>query len=121
MHVLEAVSRALATALLEPLLAAGGGDAAHGFARPLPPQVLLTWLNQPSEDWSQINSWCEDAFLQTAARPGSQGPLQGRRPGLWHYSFNVVVDRKRQRHDPSVDPVTGFLKRASMASDSTKR
>jgi cytochrome P450 len=109
MQVLEAASRAFTTALLDPLLAADGGDAAHDFARPLPAQVLLTFLNQPPEDWSQIKTWCEDAFLQTATEPDLQARFQAADRGLWDYSYAVVADRKKQPRDVSVDPVSGML------------
>jgi cytochrome P450 len=45
MQAVEGASRVLTAQLLEPLLEAGRGDAAHDFARALPPQVLLTFLN----------------------------------------------------------------------------
>ncbi len=46
----ERVSRQLAVTLIKPLIAASSGDAAHDLARPLPPQVLLSFLGQPAED-----------------------------------------------------------------------
>jgi cytochrome P450 len=109
MQALESASRTFATELLDPLLAAGGGDAAHDFARPLPPQVLLTFLNQPSEDWPQIKTWCEDAFLQTATEPDLQTRFEAADKGLWDYSHAVVSERKKHPRDVSVDPVSGML------------
>jgi cytochrome P450 len=95
--------------LLDPLLAAGGGDAAHEFARPLPPQVLLAFLNQPRGDWSQTKAWCEDAYLQTASEPDLQARFVKADQGLWDYAYWVVADRKRHPRDVSRDPVSGLL------------
>jgi cytochrome P450 len=109
MRALEAASRAFTASLLDPLLASGGGDAAHEFARPLPPQVLLTFLDQPPADWEQIKTWCEDAFLQSASEPDLQARFQTADQGLWDYSFAVVADRKQHPRDAAVDPVSGLL------------
>jgi cytochrome P450 len=109
MQALERASRTFATALLEPLLAAGGGDAAHDFARPLPPQVLLTFLNQPAQDWQQIKTWCEDAYLQSATELELQARFQAADQGLWDYSHAVVSDRKHRPRDLAVDPVSALL------------
>jgi cytochrome P450 len=109
MRALESASREFTSALLEPLLAAGGGDAAHEFARPLPPQVLLTFLNQPPDDWHQIKSSCEDAYLQSATDPDLQARFDAANRGLWDYSHAVVADRKHHPRDDTVDPVSGLL------------
>jgi cytochrome P450 len=110
MQVLEACSRGFATDLLEPLLAAGTGDAAHEFSRPLPPRVLLTFLGQPPEDWAQIKTWCEDAYLQSAPEPELQARFAAADHGLWNYSRQVVEDREARPRDPSIDPVSGLLR-----------
>lgn len=109
MRFLESASRRFTTTLLDPLLSAGGGDAAHDFARPLPPQVLLTFLNQSSDDWPQIKTWCEDAFLQSATQPDLQARFQVADRGLWDYSFAAVADRKQHPRDTAVDPIAGLL------------
>jgi cytochrome P450 len=109
MQALVSASRAFTTRLLGPLLASGGGDAAHDFARPLPPQVLLTFLDQPPEDWLQIKSWCEDAYLQSATEPSLHARFLAADQGLWDYSHAVVEDRKRHPRDVAVDPVSGLL------------
>ena len=109
MQSLERASREFTTALLDPLLTAGGGDAAHDFARPFPPQVLLTLLNQPAEHWEQIKTWCEDAYLQSATEPHLQARFQAADQGLWDYSHAVVADRTRHPRDPVSDPVSALL------------
>ncbi|GAC1321283.1 MAG: cytochrome P450 [Chloroflexota bacterium] len=109
MQILESASRAFTTELLEKLIATGGGDAAHDFARALPPQVLLTFLDQPPADWQQIKTWCEDAFLQSATEPELQARFQAADRGLWDYSFNLVAHRKEHPHDVEIDPVSGVL------------
>jgi cytochrome P450 len=72
MRALEHRVRAICAELIEPLLAEGGGDAAAGFARPLPARVLLAFLNQPESDWSTLKTWSEAAFLQFSDDPGDQ-------------------------------------------------
>src|SRR5579884_850271 len=64
MRALESRVRAICAELLEPLVSAGGGDAASGFAQPLPARVLLTFLNQPEQHWHSLKRWSEAAFLQ---------------------------------------------------------
>jgi cytochrome P450 len=109
MQVLQTASRRFATELLDRLIAAGGGDAAHDFARPLPPRVLLTFLDQTAEDWAQIKAWCEDVFLQSATEPDLVARFEVANQALWDYSFELVAQRQKQPHDPAVDPVSGLL------------
>jgi cytochrome P450 len=109
MQALQSASRRFTTELLDGLIAARGGDAAHDFARPLPPRVLLTFLDQPADDWAQVKTWCEDVFLQNATEPELVARFESANRGLWDYSFQLVAQRRAQPHDPGVDPVTGLL------------
>ncbi|MCA1644660.1 MAG: cytochrome P450 [Chloroflexi bacterium] len=109
MQALQTASRCFTTELLDQLILAGGGDAAHEFARPLPPRVLLTFLDQPAEDWAQIKAWCEDVYLQSAMEPDLVARFEAANRGLWDYSFELVAQRKAQPHDAAIDPVSGLL------------
>jgi cytochrome P450 len=71
--------------------------------------VLLTFLNQPAEDWSRIKAWCEDAFLQSATEPELQMRFETADRGLWDYSFAAVADRKQHRRDVAIDPIAGLV------------
>lgn len=109
MQQLEVQSRRIVAEQLQPLLAAGGGDAAHDFARPVPPRVLLTFLNQPEQDWETIKTWCEDAFLQGAEDAERLARFQAANDGLWEYSRQVVESRQAAPRDPADDLVSALL------------
>jgi cytochrome P450 len=115
MKELEVQVRADAKRLLDPLLAAGGGDAARQFARPLPPRALLTLLGQPVDDWAQVKSWSEDAYLQGAADDEARRRFEAANDGLWAYSRAVVEDRQRSPRDRDLDLVSALL--ATRADD----
>jgi cytochrome P450 len=109
MKELETQLRADAARLLDPLLAAGGGDAARQFARPLPPRALLTLLGQPVEDWAQIKSWSEDAYLQGSPTDDERRRFEAANDGLWAYSLDVVADRQRSPRATDRDMVSALL------------
>ncbi|CAN5278955.1 cytochrome P450 [soil metagenome] len=106
---LEPVSRGIATRLLEPLLEAGGGDFAHDFARPLPPQVLLARMGQPLTDWLEIKDACEAAYLQDATDPADLARYHASNDFLWDYSRDAVADRKTTPRDPKADMIAAML------------
>lgn len=106
---LEPISRDIAAALLTPLIEAGGGDFAHDFARPLPPQVLLARLNQPLDEWREIKDACEAAYLQDAPDPEDLVRYEAANAFLWNYSRAAVVDRQIQPRDPSADMISSIL------------
>lgn len=106
---LEPVSRGIATRLLEPLLAAGGGDFAHDFARPLPPQVLLARMGQPLTDWLEIKDACEAAYLQDASDPADLARYHASNDFLWDYSRAAVADRQTTPRDPKTDMIAAML------------
>jgi cytochrome P450 family 130 len=105
----EPLSRRLAVELLEPLIAAGGGDFAAGLARPLPPQVLLARINAPVEDWAHIKPACEASFLQGAPDAADLEAYERANAHLWDYSRKMVEDRKVRPQDPKADLVSAML------------
>ena len=107
--VLEPISRGIAISLLEPLIAAGGGDFAHDLARPLPPQVLLARMGQPLDDWVEVKAACEAAYLQDATDPADQARYHAANAFLWDYSRAVVAERKARARDPKSDLVAALL------------
>ncbi|HYR14952.1 MAG TPA: hypothetical protein VEQ67_12145, partial [Mycobacterium sp.] len=54
----------IATALIEPFVAAGGGDFVEAVAGRLPVYVIGEMLGVPTEDWEQLREW-SDATVQT--------------------------------------------------------
>jgi cytochrome P450 len=106
---LEPVARSIAIKLLEPLLAAGGGDFAHDFARPLPPQVLLARMGQSLTDWAGIKDACEAAYLQDAMDAADLARYHASNDFLWDYSRAAVADRKTTPRDPKADMIAAML------------
>ncbi|HEX8414678.1 MAG TPA: cytochrome P450, partial [Sphingomicrobium sp.] len=100
--------REIATELLSPLLAAGGGDVAHEVARPLPPQVLLEWMRQPRADWRPIKSACEEAYFQSADEPGDRARFADADARLWQYADDAVAARRAARSDAASDPIASM-------------
>jgi cytochrome P450 len=105
----EPLSTELAVGLLEPLIAAGGGDLATEVARPLPPQVLLARLNAPTEDWSGIKDACEAAFLQGAPSPEDIAHYEQANGFLWDYSRKLVAERIASPRESKSDLVSAVL------------
>lgn len=107
---MESFVRTRTRDLLDPLLAAGGGDAAHCIARPLPPQVLLHWLGQPVADWEIIKCACEDAYLQSSDVPAERASFEAAEALLWRYARDVVTSRiEGDVAQASEDPVTAMI------------
>ncbi len=105
----EPVTRKLAVALIEPLVAAGGGDAARDLARPLPPQVLLSFLGQPAADWEMVKDCCELAYLDRSDDPADRAKFDAANETLWDYSRGVVAARIKTRADPATDLIAALL------------
>lgn len=106
---LEPVSREIARGCVDRLVAARGGDAVAELARPLPPQVLLSLLNQPREDWVRIKAWAEDAYLQGAQDDESHARFRAADHGLWDYARAIVADRMQAPRDGADDPASAML------------
>jgi cytochrome P450 len=105
---LEPLSNKIASDLIAPLVAAGGGDFARGVARPLPPQILLSWMRQPREDWEPIKECCEAAYLQGATDPELKARYDAADPYLWNYAQRAVDARMGGSHDPATDPIAAL-------------
>jgi cytochrome P450 len=106
---LEPTTRSIADALLSPLIEAGGGDFAHQVARPLPPQVLLSWMRQPLVDWLPIKDACEAAYLQSSDDHADLARFQAADDYLWRYAQDAVAARCNQQHDVAIDPVAAMV------------
>lgn len=109
MKALEPRVRGICEELLSPLLVARGGDAAADFARPLPARVLLTFLNQPEEDWVLLKQWSEAAYLQFSSAPEDQAAFQAANDALYSYARSILDDRRAGSDDPAEDLVSGLL------------
>lgn len=108
-RTLEPVSRGLAVDLTAPLIAAGGGDFAEHVARPLPPQVLLSFLGQPNGDWVEVKRCCEASYLQSSTDPDDRLVYEAADSWLWNYAEAIVADRTAAPRDVETDVVTAML------------
>lgn len=106
---LEPVARQIIDGLLDPLLAAGGGDVAAEVAKPVPPQVLLEWMNQPRSDWVAIKQACEAAYLQSSTDPDDVRAYRASEAFLWEYAEQVVKAREGNPRDPAPDAIAAML------------
>ncbi len=106
---LEPIVRELAVNLLAPLIAAGGGDVAHGVARALPPQVLLEWMRQPRTDWEAIKEACEAAYLQSSDGAADRARFEEADAMLWRYASDAVDARCATHHDAACDPIAAMV------------
>lgn len=109
MQASEASTRASVLALLLPLLEQGAGDIAMDFARPLPAQVLLHWLDLPHSDWRNLKDWSDDVRPRAFLDEDDRNAFQRGDALLWQYSRDVVTEKRRQPRDPKTDVVCALL------------
>lgn len=57
MAAFEPRSRAIASALLEPILARGAAEFISEFAEPFPHQALCAFVGWPVADWNRVRGW----------------------------------------------------------------
>src|SRR5262249_14726383 len=65
----EPFVREITVRLLDPLVAAGGGDFVKDFSTPLPMEVVFTLLGVPDEDRHQIREWTDVALARDPDSP----------------------------------------------------
>jgi len=109
LELFEPISRRLATSMVSALLETNGGDFARDLARPLPPQVMLARLNQPTEDWQRVKECSEASFLQGSKDPGDMATYEAANTYLWDYSYKVVADRQSSPRNPQDDMICAML------------
>lgn len=109
LNLLVPRARAICDEAIAPLLAAGGGDLAEAIARPLPPKILLAWMNQPETDWLDVKRACEAAYLQSSTDPQDQQTYRDADALLWRYAEAAVESRVAGGHDPATDPIAALL------------
>src|SRR5947208_14503767 len=99
MASLEDDVRAYAAEMLEPLVAAGGGDFAGELALPFPTRVLCRLIAAPDDDWEIINRWgkrVDEAGGQTA--PGS-AKRSAAGEEIRPYMLDLIRQRREQPGD----------------------
>jgi hypothetical protein len=78
---LEPRVRGFVVEMLEPLLAAGGGDLAGALSYPLPARTLCLWLGLPDGEWSYLKAISEELFEAEEGLAGREDVLS---PALAH-------------------------------------
>lgn len=97
--MLEHFVRERAVRLLEPLVAAGGGDFVQAFSTPLPMDVIFTLLGVPEPDRAEVREWIDVAL---ARDPGTDAvpprAIEAGMKGL-RYWFQLVQDLRKHPND----------------------
>ncbi|MCA1645032.1 MAG: cytochrome P450 [Chloroflexi bacterium] len=103
---LEPRIRAVAAELLQPLIAAGRGDAYAELTYPLPSRVLCYFLHLPEQDHALIKTWT--AEISAGALERDQARLGAGSKALEAYIADLV-DQRTAEPDPENDVTSGLL------------
>jgi cytochrome P450 len=95
--------------LLNPLVAAGGGDIASSFTYPLPTRVLCQFLNLPDEAWQLLDELSNQIYLNEEGRGGRPELVQEAENRLEEYGHRLVTGRRAAPLDRSTDLVSGMI------------
>lgn len=106
---LEPRAHELAHALLDPLLAAGGGDFAANFSFPYPAQVICAFLGIPVEDAINLKKWADESFLYRADRLNRPEIAESAEQALTAYAEQLLERRVEMNLDPAEDMITGLM------------
>ena len=85
MRELEPRVRGFVVELLEPLLAAGGGDIASALTYPLPARVVCELLDVPDEDWPFVKRASDDVFEAAPEQGDERGAFRDANERLYAY------------------------------------
>ncbi len=91
MRELEPRVRAFVVELLEPLLAAGGGDIAPALTYPLPARVVCELLDVPDEDWPIIKQASDDVFEAGPEQRDDREAFRQANERLYDYCRRLVA------------------------------
>src|SRR5499426_2032746 len=96
---LEPFVREITVRLLDPLVAAGGGDFVKDFSTPLPMDVIFTLLGVPDADRRQLREWTD---ISLSRDPGTDAiPPRAIAAGLesMRYWFQLVQELRQKPND----------------------
>ena len=96
----------IASALIEPYVAAGGGDFIEAVAGRLPVYVIGEMLGVPTNDWEQLREWSEATVHTLAAVLGDVDPAAISSSMALHAYLDEVA--ARYRTEPN-DTIAGRL------------
>src|SRR5262245_7692681 len=96
---LERFVREIAVRLLEPLVAAGGGDFVKDFSTPLPMEVIFTLLGVPDADRRQLREWIDVALHRDPDTPDPPPPAIEASLNSMRYWYQLLPDLRRHPND----------------------
>lgn len=94
MRELEPRVRSFVVELLEPLLAAGGGDIAPALTYPLPARVVCELLDVPDEDWPLIKHASDEVFEAGPEQRDDPTAFRAANEQLYNYCRELVRSRR---------------------------
>lgn len=100
-------AEAIATELLEPMIAAGKGDICADFSSQLPLRVFGEWMRLPDE-WLKRTSELGSEF-NLAVKNADEEHMKASSYNLYDLARSVVADRVENPQDPAVDPTSALL------------
>lgn len=100
-------AEAIATELLEPMIAAGKGDICADFSAQLPLRVFGEWMRLPDE-WLKRTSELGNEF-NVAVKNADEEMMKTSSFNLYDLARAVVADRVENPQDPAVDPTSALL------------
>lgn len=106
---LTPVAQSLSAEMLEPLIAAGGGEFARQFTYPYPARVICAFLGIPDKDALSLKAWAEDSFNYRADRLNRPELARRAERNLTQYAESFIEERESMGLDPDEDMVTGLL------------
>jgi cytochrome P450 len=92
----------IATALIEPYVAAGGGDFVAAVAGRLPVYVIGEMLGVPTDDWEQLRDWSEATMRTLSAVLGDEEPGTFADAMALHGYLDEVAERYRREPNDSI-------------------
>jgi hypothetical protein len=96
---LEPFIRDTAVRLLEPLVAAGGGDFVRDFSTPLPMEVIFTLLGVPDADRHRLREWIDLALDRDPDTPKVPPRALAASMELMRYWYGLLGELKRRPND----------------------
>ena len=106
---LEGRIRGFVGEMLEPVIAAGGGDLAGQLTYPLPARTLCAWLGLPDSEWVYLKRISDDLFNAEEGRGNDPETAKRCAIALDEYSRRLVAERLEKPRDPELDLISGVV------------
>jgi cytochrome P450 len=106
---LEGRIRGYVGEMLEPVIAAGGGDLAGQLTYPLPARTLCAWLGLPDSEWVYLKRISDDLFNAEEGRGNDPETAKRCAIALDEYSRRLVAERLEKPRDPELDLISGIV------------